>query len=190
MSLSPRLVAIQGIEFTPVQIAVQGLLDYIAGGGKIGGRTTNTLKLRRQLDARQRLVGTKVKTRASLAHGRVTVAFVPEVVVPATGKLSGRRVSSACHPMRGCAGGAGRAVSTQTITRIRPPTASGGARSVARSASHASHASVSPGKSGGRAQLVGASHVTGWARTRGRGQKNLSTAQLAAIAVLYSDAEV
>jgi hypothetical protein len=32
MSLSPRLVAIQGIGFTPVQIAVQGLLDYIASG--------------------------------------------------------------------------------------------------------------------------------------------------------------
>lgn len=32
MGLNPRLVAIQGIGFTPVQIAVQGLLDYIASG--------------------------------------------------------------------------------------------------------------------------------------------------------------
>lgn len=28
MSLTPRLVAIQGIGFTPIQIAVQGLLEY------------------------------------------------------------------------------------------------------------------------------------------------------------------
>jgi hypothetical protein len=28
MSLTPRLVAIQGIEFTPIEIAVQGLLAY------------------------------------------------------------------------------------------------------------------------------------------------------------------
>jgi hypothetical protein len=38
MSLNPRLVAIQGIEFTAIQIAVQGLLDYlqstvVQGGG-------------------------------------------------------------------------------------------------------------------------------------------------------------
>lgn len=152
--------------------------------------TSNTLKLRRQLDARQRVVGTKVKTRAALVHGRVTVAFVPEVVVSATGKLSGRRVSSACHPLRGCAGAAGRAVSTQTITRIRPLRFSGGARGMARSASHASDASAASGKAAAAARLSGAAHVSGWARAAGRGQKNLSTAQLAAIAVLYSDAEV
>jgi hypothetical protein len=34
MSLSARLIAIQGIGFSPLQVAVQGLLDYIAGGGK------------------------------------------------------------------------------------------------------------------------------------------------------------
>ena len=32
MSLNPRLVAIQGIGFTPVVMAVQGLLAYIASG--------------------------------------------------------------------------------------------------------------------------------------------------------------
>lgn len=32
MSLNPRLVAIQGIGFSPIQIAVQGLLEYIQSG--------------------------------------------------------------------------------------------------------------------------------------------------------------
>lgn len=44
MSLNPRLVAIQGIEFTPIQIAIQGLLEelqqqpFIGGGSAPGKR--------------------------------------------------------------------------------------------------------------------------------------------------------
>lgn len=33
MSLSPRLVAIQGVGLTPIALAVQGLLEFIAAGG-------------------------------------------------------------------------------------------------------------------------------------------------------------
>jgi hypothetical protein len=31
--LNPRLIALQGIGFTPIAIAVQGLIEYIEGGG-------------------------------------------------------------------------------------------------------------------------------------------------------------
>ena len=34
MNLTPRLVAIQGIGFGPIEVAVQGLLAYIRAGGK------------------------------------------------------------------------------------------------------------------------------------------------------------
>lgn len=34
MTLNPRLVAIQGIGFTPIQVAVQGLIEFIEDGGK------------------------------------------------------------------------------------------------------------------------------------------------------------
>ena len=32
MSLNPRLIAIQGIGFSPIQVAVQGLIAYIQSG--------------------------------------------------------------------------------------------------------------------------------------------------------------
>lgn len=37
MSLTPRLVAIQGIGFTPIQIAVQGLLEELEKREDTGG---------------------------------------------------------------------------------------------------------------------------------------------------------
>lgn len=71
MSLSPRLIAIQGIGFTPIEMAVQGLLDYYASGkhlhqdtdqgraGKGAGKDYAAENLRRQFEQQQKALQEK-----------------------------------------------------------------------------------------------------------------------------------
>lgn len=37
MSVTPYAIAVQGLRYSPVYIAVQGLIAFIAGGGSTGG---------------------------------------------------------------------------------------------------------------------------------------------------------
>lgn len=184
MSLSPRLVAIQGIEFTPIQIAVQGLLDYIAAGGRTG-RSTNTLKLRRITDARGRAVGAKHATRTSLLRVTVTPYFQPEVVIPAASLARGKRVLTSVGRVRssGTAAGAltGARLSTQTgVVR-------GHAQAVGRVMGAAHHANwtAAKGRAQARGKLRGDMHATGWARAKGRGERNLPPEIVAVLVSVY-----
>lgn len=79
MSLSPRLIAIQGIEFTPIQIAVHGLLDYIAAGGRLRHRSTTKLRLQKIRDVRHRLGSARAGTVARGLGQIVTNPPIPTV---------------------------------------------------------------------------------------------------------------
>lgn len=79
MSLSPRLIAIQGIEFTPVQIAVQGLLDYLAAGGRLRHRSTTKLRLQKIRDVRHRLGTARAATTARGLGQIVTNPPIPTI---------------------------------------------------------------------------------------------------------------
>jgi len=60
MSLNPRLVAIQGIGFSPIQIAIQGLLEelkkepFIGGGSAPGKRSASDTRYKAYIDSLNR----------------------------------------------------------------------------------------------------------------------------------------
>lgn len=83
MSLNARLVAIEGIGFTPIQIAVQGLLDYIAAGGTTSSRmrATTERKLKVIRDVKHRLPHGVATAAARAPAQRVTQPVLPTVEI-------------------------------------------------------------------------------------------------------------
>lgn len=70
MSLSPRVVAIQGIGFSPIYVAVQGLLDYIAAGGTTRRpKSTNRLRLQRISEGHGVALSARATTRVRPVRG-------------------------------------------------------------------------------------------------------------------------
>jgi len=138
VSLDPRLVAIQGIGFTHIYLAVQGLLDYIAAGGTTRRpKATNTLKLQRIAEGKAWLVGSQAVTRANPVRA-TGAAPPPPLTLP----------------------GAATCVATRTGTRHKSLSATGFASAPARGATTTTHTTVAQATSGGASTCSSASART------------------------------
>lgn len=182
MSLSPRLVAIQGIEFTPVQIAVQGLLDFIAQGGTTRRpKSTNRLKLQKISEGRAWLTHAKSETtsRALRSEGFVP----PAVIAPTTSgesRLLGSKVSSKAKPLQAQATGVATLRTSTADTSTTTLRASAAAK-VSLLGGHADTSSNEVQSSGFAVCGLFSTQVTCAAETvRARGVRNISDAEIVA----------
>jgi hypothetical protein len=145
MSLNARVVAIQGLGFSPIYVAVQGLLDYIAAGGSTGSRMRSTTKLRlgKIRDVRQKLghavatagahpltarvtqpqpvaeifIGPLLPAFPELATGRIT-----ELVLHARARIAGSRAASKAHGLSPRVGCRTTITGCSAVAAVRTPT--------------------------------------------------------------------
>lgn len=181
MSLSPRLVAIQGIEFTPIQIAVQGLLDYIAQGGKLGGRSSNRLKLQKIVDAKVFALHSKLSTKVR------SVRAVGVVVSP---QAPAQAAAVTCLSSRVRRRGAHARAFGSAISQVSGGRATSGANGAMASGGSAAScfggvtttaAGVLGATSGASVTVRGELHTSSTGAAAARGQRNLSNTELAAV---------
>lgn len=182
MSLNARLIAIQGIEFTPLQIAVQGLLDYIAGGGTTRRpKSTNTLKLQRIKDGRATALSAKSLTHAHPATGRGDIVL-PDVVSShgAAVCLSARASAKVRTPRaKGCA--VMTVVGRVTRTHATPPAAAGGATGTCAHLRARTSGNRPASVAAGRVSLAPFTSFSAHAPAIAQGVRNLSDAEVAAV---------
>lgn len=182
MSLAPRLIAIQGIGFSPVQIATQGLLDYLAGGGATRRpKSTNTLKLRRIKEGRASALSAKTLTRGGVARGRghdepYVLSALPGAAVCATARSTAKaRVLRA----KGCATTYVFGRPAQSRAQVVDATGASVARCAgARSATFGTAPTL---RAGSRVGLAPFMSFTSHGVAHAQGARNLSDGEVAAI---------
>lgn len=186
MSLSPRLIAIQGIEFTPIQKAVHGLLEYLAEEYR-RPKSTNRLKLRRITEGRGYLTTSKVATRAHRVRATGEIYVPPaQIVIPGGVVASHSRSVSRSRKLPTRAAGA------TCLGTYRHRSATNLARSAAAAAcavlsSRNTTYPASVNSSGAsKVTLLTTKHSTNFDRVAARGKINLSTDTIVAIAHLYA----
>lgn len=189
MSLSLRAVAIQGIGFSPIHLAVQGLLDYIAGGGETRRpKSTNTLKLRRIAEGKAWLVGSKAVARAHTVQAK---GHVPEIVelpaAPGRAAAMSGSCKSVSRKVRATGASSCRVVGGMATSRCTPAHSIAAARvTCAQARSSVSVAAVfSAG--GGRTTAMSSSAVSVGSYAEARGTRNLTTLELVAISRVIID---
>lgn len=182
MSLNARVVAIQGVGFSAIQLATQGLLDYIAGGGTTHRpRSTNTLRLQRIKDGKATALSAKALTHAHPATGRGARIAVEVVVVPGAVMCSHCRTTTKVRPVH-AVGYASTSISGSTSSARGSVADSSGAAAAkcvrSRSATLGGRATV---HAGGRATLSPFTSFSSHSSVRSRGVRNLSDAEVIAV---------
>jgi hypothetical protein len=145
MSLNARVVAIQGLGFSPIYVAVQGLLDYIAAGGSTGSRMRSTTKLRlgKIRDVRQTLGHAVAAAHAHPLTARIVLpqpvteifvgpllpgipelarARITEIVLHARVQVIGSKAVSQAHGLNNRVGCRTAIIGCRAVTAARTPT--------------------------------------------------------------------
>jgi hypothetical protein len=183
VSLSARLIAIQGIGFTPIYVAVQGLLDYIAAGGETERRpkSTNSLKLRRIAEGKAWLVSSKSVTRARTVQAR---GFTPPVVTQPTltgaVRLLGCKSSVRSNALRARAGATATLRMSTTDTAANLIRVRAAARAELLRATADTNSSILLATGGAIGLLQSAQAMSSCELVRARGVRNISDVELIA----------
>jgi hypothetical protein len=182
MSLNARLVAIQGIGFTPIYVAVQGLLDYLESGGTTRRpKSTNTLKLRRISEGRGVALSARAVTRVRPVHGSGSVVLPVPVHSPGTGVCLPNRLRTRARMSRARGGAQARPLSVCAVTHAAEVMATGSSASTLLSGRAVSMARVSAGAGSARSSVGSTMAVTGHSYASARGGNKLPDAVLAAV---------
>lgn len=180
MSLSPRTIAIQGIGFTPIYIAVQGLLDYLeAGGTTRRPKSTNTLKLQKVREGRAWLTHSKSETRARALRAE---GFTPPIVVqpslPGVVRTLGCKSSVRSKAIRSQASATVRTTRYTADTVANPITARAAATAKLFTATIDTNARVTTSSGVAITGLRSSQSTSSCDRVRARGVRNISDTEL------------
>jgi len=182
MSLSPRVVAIQGIGFSPIYVAVQGLLDYIAAGGTTRRpKSTNRLRLQRISEGHGVALSARATTRVRPVRGTGAIVLPVLVHSPGAAICLSARSRSRARVSRARGSAQARLLTVCAITHAAQVFATGGSSASVLSGRAIAMAHESTGAGGARSEVGSAMAVTGHSYARARGGKNLPDAVLAAV---------
>jgi hypothetical protein len=182
MSLNARVVAIQGIGFSAIQLATQGLLDYIVGGGTTRRpKSTNTLKLQRIKDGRAMVLSAKALTHARSATGKGAV--VPHAMPMMSGAVMcvPTRATSKVRALRAKGYAVMTVVGCMGRTRVSPTDSAGGATAACARNRNATSGNRPASVAAGRASLAAFTSFSAHGNAVGQGIRNLSDAEVAAV---------
>lgn len=180
MSLSPRTIAIQGIGFTPIYIAVQGLLDYLeAGGTTRRPKSTNTLKLQKVREGRAWLTHAKSETRASALRAEgFTQPIVVQPSLPGVVRTLGCKSSVRSKAIRAQASATVRTTRYTADTVANPITARAAATAKLFTATIDTNARVTTSSGVAITGLRSSQSTSSCDRVRARGVRNISDTEL------------
>lgn len=184
MSLSLRAVAIQGIGFSPIYLAVQGLLDYIASGGETERRpkATNRIKLQKISEGRAWLTHAKSETRARALRAE---GFTPPIVVqptlPGAVRALGCKSSVRSKALRAQAAATAKLRKSTSGTAANPIGAHAAATAKLLRAMSDTNSSVLSATGWAIGGLLSAQSISSCERVRARGVRNISDSELVAV---------
>lgn len=182
MSLNPRLVAIQGIGFSPIQIATQGLLDYISTGGTTHRpKSTNTLKLQRIKEGRATALHGVAHTYARPVQARGTSADPPILDRPGRSLALPCKSTTTVRALRARGGGGASLMRGTAHSRGNLADSAGAARLMCVGAHSRTAGNGATGNGGSRVGVLSAAAYSTHGVARGAGARNLSDAEVAAI---------
>jgi len=184
MALLSLDVALQGLyALSPIAIAVQGLIDYIADGGTTHRpKSTNTLKLKRIKEGRVYATHTRAITRAHQARavGQVPLPPIP-LHIPGRVTCASTRKTCRAHQLKAKAGASSHTTCSRSTFQARTLSASASAGSYAQGS--CAYSTSENLRSCGQASTESSSTTSfsAYNTLQSRGVRNLSPVEIVAV---------